>query len=133
VNNIDLEKKTQKICNELIHEKGYISVVDVLMRLEYLSQSDYENWRFGRIDFLERVCKVNLTKLSRISRFIRKHANNLNLKPSWTSYRKYGKGVKIQLRFSKSGNENVEKNYATHYFSMLKHDQRNLIPEVKDE
>ena len=37
------------------------------------------------------------------------------LKPSWTDYRKWGKGENPRLRFSKSGDDNIERAYATHY------------------
>jgi len=40
-----------------------------------------------------------------------------NLKSSVSDYRKWGKGNRIQLRFSKSGDRNIEKHYATHYSS----------------
>jgi len=42
------------------------------------------------------------------------------LKESWTAYNKYGKGKKARLRFSKSGNEKIEKTYATHYVKIEK-------------
>ncbi len=64
---------------------------------------------------LEKVCHVNLNKLSGINRIIRKMANELELESSWTAYNKYGKGVKTRLIFSKSKNQNIEDLYATHY------------------
>jgi hypothetical protein len=124
MNNLTLEKEVKRICSELISEKGFIAPIDVLLRLQYLSKVDYEKWRNGGIDYLERVCKVNLGKLSKINIIMRKHARIMNLTPSWTAYNKYGKGNKVRLRFSKSGNINIEKNYATHYISshqMSKH------------
>ena len=68
MNNKELEKKTTAIINSLIYEKGYICSVDVLLRLEYLTQKDYEDWRFGRVPYLEKVCKVNLKKLAKTIR-----------------------------------------------------------------
>ena len=117
MNRAEIEKKIKQIVHELVNEKGYVCSVDVLMRLNYLTKTDYENWRFGRIEYLEKICQANLGKLSTINRFIRQIAAKTNLKPSWTGYNKYGKGAKTRLRFSKSGNENIEKLYATHYIS----------------
>ena len=37
------------------------------MKLGVLAPTDYERWRFGEVDYLERVCKVNLGKLSYIN------------------------------------------------------------------
>ena len=60
---------------ELKHKVGlvviYISPVDVLIKMDILSVKDYENWRFGRVPYLERVCKTNLNKLSLIIKEIR--------------------------------------------------------------
>lgn len=44
--------------------RGYAAPVDVLMDIGVLSKQNYENWRFGRIPYLEAVCSVNLRKLS---------------------------------------------------------------------
>ena len=42
-------------------------------------------------------------------------AIDLKLDKSWSGYNQYGKGVKRRLKFSKSGNINIEEAYATHY------------------
>ena len=107
----------------LIKDKGVASPTDVLISIGTLSKEDYEKWRNGKIDYLERVCKVNLRKLSFINHEIRVYAQKHDLKPSWTAYNKWGKGNKTRLRFSKSGDENVEKLYATHYISQQKVDE----------
>jgi len=81
----------------------------------------------GEVDYLERVCKINLSKLSKINAEIRAYAKRNNLKASWTFYNQWksgkskGNSAKSQkLRFSKSGNENIENQYATHYVGQLK-------------
>ena len=141
----ELEKKIIQIIHDLANEKGYVCSVDVLIRLNYLTKTDYENWRFGRVEYLEKVCRVSLGKLTTINRLIRQISAKANLKSSWTAYNKYGKGAKIRLRFCKSGNENIEKLYATHYISEYvmrkmkqnKEDEKSTIPiedvyETKD-
>jgi hypothetical protein len=115
MNNKELEKKTTAIINSLIYEKGYICSVAVLLRLEYLTQKDYEDWRFGRVPYLEKVCKVNLKKLSLTNKIIRKFAEQRQLKNSWTGYNQWGTKNKRILVFSKSGDPNIEKLYATHF------------------
>jgi hypothetical protein len=44
MNNSDLRKKIEIIGKEIIEEKGYLSSIDVLLKLKYLSKNDYENW-----------------------------------------------------------------------------------------
>lgn len=113
----ELEKQIIKIIHELSDKKGIICSVDILIQLDYLSQVDYMNWRNGKVEYLEKVCKVNLSKLSTINQIMKHNAVKMNLKPSWTGYNKYGKGAKQKLRFSKSGNEIIEKAYATHWIN----------------
>ena len=117
MNNIDLEKKIKRIISDLSDEKGYICSIDVLLGLDYLSKTDYEKWRNGQVDYLERVCQTNLGKLTTINKIIRQVAAKMNLVPSLTVYNKWGKGPKQKLRFSKSGDFNIEKAYSTHFLN----------------
>jgi len=115
MNDQELENKIKKIANSLIYEKGYVCAVDMLIKLNYLTKKNYEDWRFGKIEYLEKACKINLSKLSTINRTIKKIANDLKLVKSWTGYNQYGKGIKRRLIFSKSGDKNIENAYTTHY------------------
>lgn len=125
MNSIDLEKKIKSLVLSLRYEKGIVCSIDILIGLDYLSKKDYEDWRFGKVDCLEKVCKANLSKLTLINKTIKKIANDLKLDKSWTGYNQYGKGVHHRLRFSKSGNKNIEDLYATHYID------RERIKELK--
>lgn len=115
MNNAALEKEVKRLVHSNRYEKGYVCSIDVLMQLGYLSQGNYEDWRFGRVEYLEKVCKTNLGKLTFINRLIRTYSIELNLKSSWTAYDQFGKGIKRRLRFSKSGDKKIEDNYSTHY------------------
>ena len=123
-----------KVHSAVYHQcknRGFAAPVDVLMDVGCLSKQDYENWRYGRVDYLERVCKVNLSKLSLIMRKMRSYAAKAGLKPSfcyykrWGTKKKNGQGRKpvIPLRFSKSGNPEIERRYATHYVDIKRTDQ----------
>ena len=79
------------------------------------SQGTSRTWRRGRVPYLERVINCNLTRLSRLLRILRFHAHDLNLKPSWTAYMRWGKGPKQRLRFTKTGEQKLEEAYATHF------------------
>ncbi len=117
MNRGDLKKKVRKTAGQLVHDKGYVSPVDLLMAMDRLDPKSYEDWRRGRIPYLEKVCNGNLSKLSIIIRELAAFALDSGLKPSFVAYKKWGKGKKIQLRFSKSGHPNIEKAYATHYLT----------------
>jgi len=117
MNNKELEKKVKQLVSELSYLKGYVSSVDVLLKLWYITQSDYQNLRLGKIEYLEKVCEANLHKLSTVNKFIRKFAAEWNLEASWTGYTKYGKGPKTRLIFSKTRDSKIEYVYATHYLN----------------
>ena len=122
MNDKELKHKVNAAMYKLMKEKGVASPVEVLLELGVLSKNIYEDWRRGRVPYLERVCQINLGKLSTINSEIRAFAKKNNLKPSWAAYQKWGNGKSIRLRFSKSGVENIERSYATHYVSQQKVD-----------
>lgn len=110
-----------KVHSSMYHQlkrKGYATAVDVLMDLEILSKTDYELWRNGKVLYLEKVCKVNLKKLSTILHEMRVYAKKGNLKPSFCVYKRWavkkrtGKGksrllnyglAKVVLKILKNG------------------------------
>ncbi len=101
--------------DSILKDGKVVAPVNVLVRMDLLKPEHLENWRFGRVPYLERVINCNLNKLSRLLRILRFHAHELNLKPSWTAYMRLGKGPKQRLRFTKTGDNNLEKVYATHF------------------
>ena len=57
------------------------------------------------------------SKANRILRIFRLYAEDRGLRPSRTVYKKWGKGEKTRLRFSKSDNLAIEELYSTHYLA----------------
>ena len=117
--NSDYIGKVHNSVYQQIQQTGMATPVQVLIDVGVLSAKDLDNWRVGHVDYLERVCKVNLHKLAFIMKQIRVYAKKQGLKPSWTYYKQWGKKnkQKIPLRFSKSGDFRIERYYATHYIS----------------
>jgi len=110
-----LKTRLSTITSALLDEKGYISFVDVFLRLGYLSPSDYENWRFKRLPSLERVITRNRGHINQVMKTVRRNSLNGKLTPSRTVYTSWGKGKKVSLRFSQSGEPQIEDAYATHF------------------
>ena len=117
MNRDQLTKKVEQSCIEILDNLGYISSVEVLLKLEYLTKDNYEKWRFGKTDYLEKVCTANLNKLNFINSSISKLAKKLNLRSSRTVYMKHGKCPKTRLKFSKSNSKAKEIQYSTHYLN----------------
>lgn len=106
--------RIERAVAELLAKGDVVAPVDVLVGMGLVRSEQLVEWRRGQIAYLERVVTCNLSRVSRILRILRFHAHDLNLKPSFTVYNRHGKGPKQRLRFSKTGDPNLEKAYATH-------------------
>jgi hypothetical protein len=115
LNRGDLVRQVNEASSVVLHEKGYISFVDVLLQIGKLTQDNYEAWRLGNVHCLEEVISVNLAKVNHMLRALHKNCRNGNLRPSKTAYVSWGKGPKRTLRFSKSGDPSIEDAYSTHF------------------
>jgi hypothetical protein len=115
MNRQELRSKVRRMVDDLVVDRGFISPLDVFLRLGIITPKLVEEWRFGRVPYLERVLRGNLSQFSFIMSTLREKAREGNLKSSYTAYMRWGKGPKQVLRFSKSGDPNVERHYATHF------------------
>ena len=109
---------TAKVNSAMYHQcraRGYAAPVDVLIEIGVLTKKNYEDWRFGRVSYLEKVCTGTLSSLSFANHEIRSHAKKLGCHESFTVYMQWGKGKSNTLRFSKSNDPSIERRYATHY------------------
>ena len=90
MNDKELIGKVHSSVYHQCQQRGYAAPVDVLMEIGVLPKQKYEDWRFGRVDYLERVCTVNLRKLSFIMHQMRVYAQKTGLKPSFCYYKQWG-------------------------------------------
>jgi hypothetical protein len=92
-----------------------VAPVDVLIGMGILDPAKLQDWRLGRVPYLEKVIDCNLRRLSRLLRILRFHAHDLKLVPSTTAYMRWGKGPKQRLRFTKTGDGKLEEAYSRHF------------------
>ena len=141
MNDKKLIGKVHNAMYQQCQRRGYAAPVDVLMDIGVLPQKKYEEWRFGRVSYLESVCTVNLRKLSFIMHQMRVYAQKTGLKPSFCYYKQWGVKKKssqghkpvIPLRFSKSGAPEIEKWYATHFVDLKRTAQLKAAAEQPAE
>jgi len=114
VNRAELISRMNEVSTELLRGNGYISFVDVLLRMGKLSKEDHEAWRLGTTPYLERAIRLNLSQLKYMLHTLKDNARKGGLRPSRTVYVSWGKGPRRLLRFSRSGNPDIEQAYATH-------------------
>ncbi|MFD1067764.1 hypothetical protein [Oceanobacillus locisalsi] len=94
MNRQQLEKNIYKYATEVLTEKGYVSPIDILLKMNKLSKKQVEDWRFKRIPYLEKVIHFNLGKLNYFLQTFKKYGKENQLKPSQTVYKSWGKGQK---------------------------------------
>ena len=107
--------RIERAVRNILHRGPVVAPIDVLVEISILTAAKVDDWRKGRVPYLERVMRGNLTRFSRLLRILRMHAHDLNLVPSETAYRQHGS--RRVLRFTRTGDPGVERAYATHLLS----------------
>jgi len=97
-------------------EQKYVSAIDVLIGLGWLTSSHIDRWRQGRIDVLERFAPVDPSKVAAALSAFQHWAQDQQLTPSETEYVARTRDRR-PLRFSVSGDADVERMYRTHWVS----------------
>ena len=110
-----LYPRVAQAAEALLAKGNVVAPVDVLVRMELLEPKRLEDWRRGRVPYLEKVIDCNLNRLSRLLRILRFYAHDMNLVPSATAYMRWGKGPKQRLLFTKTGDPRLEEAYARHF------------------
>ena len=98
----------------ILSERDEIRPIDVFIKMSLLSIEDLEKWHSGKIPYLEKAIKCNLSKAARILRILRMHAHDLDMDPRVVDYWK-NNSKKATLRFSKMNNAKVEEAYKRHF------------------
>ncbi len=111
-----LEERVTRAAEATLAEQGYVSAIDVLLRLGWLAPPHLNLWRQGRVECLERMVQAGLGKQSTAMRTLRTWATRRGLTPSETVYVARTRDRR-RLRFSISGKPEIERAYRTHWVS----------------
>jgi hypothetical protein len=114
--NSRIEERVISAAEATLAEQSYVSPVDVLLRLSWLAPTHLDLWRQGRIECLERTVQAGLGKQSTAMRTLRAWATRRGLSASETAYVARTRDRRT-LRFSVSGNPDIERAYRTHWVS----------------
>jgi hypothetical protein len=110
-----LHRRIASAVGSILERTDVLAPVEVLIAMDILAPAHLEDWRRGRVPYLERVIQGSLPRLSRILRILRQQALALGLKPSVTVYNRWGKGPRQRLRFTRTGDPGLERAYACHF------------------
>jgi hypothetical protein len=97
-------------------KRRFVTAIDVLVGVGWLEPRSVEEWRQGRVDYLERATIASLGKISSAMQCFRRWAQARGLKPSETAYVARTRDRR-PLQFSKSGDSAIERAYRTHWVS----------------
>ena len=111
-----LEQRVVRAAEAALAERRFVTAVDVLVGIGWLSPPAVDHWRQGRVEYLEREVQANLHKISTAMSLLRRWAEQRDLKPSETAYVARTRDRR-PLRFSASGNLEIERAYRTHWVS----------------
>jgi hypothetical protein len=111
-----LERRVVRVAAAALAERQYVTAIDVLVGVGWLAPRRVDEWRQGRVDYLERVVEAGLGNISTAMRVFRRWGQQRGLKPSETGYVARSRGGQ-PLRFSKSGDPSIERAYRTHWVS----------------
>jgi hypothetical protein len=124
-----LDQRVRQAAEAALSDKDYVSAVDLLVGIGWLAPSNVDAWREKRIDYLEQAINAKLPRISEAMHVFRSWAMAKGLVASEIDYvaRQPGRPV---LRFSKSGDANMERHYRTHWISSnLKEKARRRLAE----
>jgi hypothetical protein len=99
----------------ILKDSKVVTPVAVMVGMGWLSADDLQAWLAGKVPYLERVTRCNLTKLARFLRILGFHCYDLNLIATPTFYSGKVLGSRGPLRFTKTGEVKLEKVYARHF------------------
>ena len=71
-------RRIECVVAELLSKGNVVAPVDVIVGMGLLRPEHLDSWRRGRVPYLERVINCNLTRLSRLLRILRFHADDLS-------------------------------------------------------
>jgi len=127
-NKINIQKRAIQAAETALQSQKFVSPIDVLVGMGLLQPVHVQDWRKGKIPYLENVIQGNLSKISLAMKCFREWARDKNLKPSKTVYLLRTKGPTRELQFSISGDPSIEEAYSTHYLSpvLSEHEQQKL-------
>ena len=132
-----LEARVIAAAEAALAARSVVTALDVLQGIGWLEQSWLDAWRRGQTPYLERSILANLHKISDAMHFFRSWAIRRGLKPSETIYVARTRDRR-RLRFSKSGDESIERAYRTHWVSpelseakrLRLHDRQSRPPDL---
>ncbi len=112
-----LEERVIGAAEAALAEQRFVSPINVLLRLGWLASSHVDLWQQGRLDSLEEAIQTNPGKVRAAMTAFQRWGQRRDLEPSETEYFTRTRDRR-KLRFSMTGDADVERAYRTHWVSL---------------
>ena len=87
----DIDRRVVRAAEAALAERKFVTAIDVLVGVGWLEPRRVDEWRQGRVDYLERVTVANLGKISTAMRSFRRWAQARGLElPSYRTVEQSG-------------------------------------------
>ncbi len=116
-NRMRIKQRVVQAAEQPLNQNHFVSPVDILIALGWLQPIQVQDWRKGKIPYLEKAIQANLNKISYAMKCFRLWSAQKELKTSETAYLARTRGSKKELQFSISGHPRIEQAYRTHHLS----------------
>jgi hypothetical protein len=123
-NRQEINMRVIKGAEKALLVKKFVCIIDILLHLDYISDTGLKEWRRERFAFFESIIKANPRDVKFALECFYRWVKTKNLTVSLSVYRSVGSANKIELRFSKSGNQKIEDEYRTHYVATELNDEK---------
>jgi hypothetical protein len=111
-----LEDRVITAAEEALADRHFVTAIDVLVGVGWLTTPQIDRWRQGRVDYLERLVTANHSKISTAMATFRRWAQEAGLHPSESAYLSQSRDHR-PLRFSINDDPRIEAAYRTHWVS----------------
>lgn len=112
----NLEQRVEDAAEATLKAQKYVSAIDVLLGLRWLTTSHIDSWSYGGIESLESAIQTNPDKVAAALAAFQRWAQEHGLNTSETDYVSQTRD-RHPLRFSVDGDEAIERAYRTHWVS----------------
>ena len=112
-----IEERAVLSAERALASQKFVSAVDVLVNMGFVAATHAENWRKGRLDYLEQFIQASPNKVARALATFHRWAKERGLTPSESRYVVEGRAGTRELRFTATGEPEAERAYRTQYLA----------------
>ncbi len=114
-----IEIRVIQAAEAALHQQNYVSSIDVFIGMGLLQPIHVEDWRKGKIPYLEKEIQGNASKINSTLECFHKWASEKSLKPTKIAYLIRARASTKTARYSINNDPSIEDIYRTHYISPL--------------